>query len=215
MNHSSSSSSSSSSTTTAVVAATSSVNGFYNFLTRGLDDLDSSFSSYHFMSIPFLQRVLSSLRSFHFQLTILVQRLRLPVGEKWLDEYMDESSRLWEACHVLKAAISNMESFYSAGSNMASSIDDHHILSPQLSCQAGILIYEFRRARAAMEELKEELERVVGYGIEVDVYDKVEELKTCFGGLKCGAESIVMQLDDFFDEIVEGRKKLLDMCTQR
>ncbi|WJX53363.1 hypothetical protein P8452_39362 [Trifolium repens] len=312
----------------------SSISGFYNFLTQGLNVLHQSLIlSHNFMSIQFISEVISSLQSFHSQLTLLVQNLCLPIGGKWLDEYMDESSRLWDICHVLKSSITGLENYSSAGSNIATSLDGFHHLTHQVShqvirainiCQRevlgleeenksmvetriqslsqslnqnislesklneyngfrgvlyamrrvsslllmillsgvsycwssscfdhqecegnfvcgssfmvsmarlqqkvaneidnsnvepGILLHEFQEAKVAVEELKVELERrMVVYEEEFEIQGKVEKLKSCFGLLKCGVENLIGKVDDFFDEIVEGRKKLLDMCSDK
>ncbi|KAL6501272.1 hypothetical protein OROHE_024919 [Orobanche hederae] len=317
-------------------SSSNSVSGYLNLLARELDDLDNLFMSRNFMSFDFLAHVLSSLRSSHSQLIILVQNLKLRVGEKWLDEYMDETSSLWEACLVIKSGVSNMESYCTSGAGIASSLDDHRALNGQLfkqvirsinrcqrkiiplqqenksisetklqslslrikenlvadlkynkyngfqgalyamrnvgtlllvillsglvyfcpetsfrqeddeqemvnsfvgssfvvssanlhqrmvnaasyfDLQPGVVLYELQSARFAVDELKMVIESVdTEYEQVIDIDDRVENLKSCFEVLQCGAEGIVVQLDDFFDEIVEGRKKLFDMCSNR
>ncbi|GFP87128.1 hypothetical protein PHJA_000856500 [Phtheirospermum japonicum] len=292
--------------------------------------------SQNFMSFDFLAHVLSSLRSFHSKLIILAQKLKLRGGEKWLDEYMDETSRLWEACHVIKSGVSNMENYYSSGVHIASFLDDHRVLNAQhfrqvirtinrcqremiplqqenrriaqtkvqslslrikenfiadlrynkyngfqgalyamrnvstlllvillsglvyfwpetsfcqendheevinsfigsgfvvssanlhqrmvnaisyLGVQPGVVLLELQSAKYALDELKIAIESTdIEYENEIDIDIRVDNLRSCFEVLQCGAEGIIGQLDDFFDEIVEGRKKLFDMCSHR
>lgn len=82
---------------------------------------------------------------------------------------------------------------------------------------SGIMMYEFRQARAGVESLKTEFDRVVamGYGDPGEIAERVEIIKGWVGMLRSGAESVVCELDDFFDEIVEGRKMLSDLCSHR
>ncbi|KAL1214292.1 hypothetical protein V5N11_005174 [Cardamine amara subsp. amara] len=317
-----------------------SVNGFYSFLNRSMEELERVYLSNNFMSVQFLQRVICLLRTSHSHLTLLVQKLNLPVGDKWLDDYMDETSKLWDVCHVIKSAISSLESFSSAAISITSTLDGHfhhhRPLSPQISRQViraisgcrreavgieeenralmenriqrfpfwseqvtttamesskiqngfsgfrgvmntmkninslllmiliqglvycipgdttatvtvppgtmmrlkqrvatemertgmrkGIMMYEYRRSKTAMEELKAELERRWCNGgggeeeeaaVEKGLRERVENLKGNIGNLRNGTESIVAQIDDFFDDIVDGRKMLLDYCSHR
>ncbi|CAH8258502.1 unnamed protein product [Arabidopsis lyrata] len=317
-------------------SCTNSVNGFYSFLNRSMEDLERVYLSNNFMSLQFLQRVICLLRTSHSHLTLLVQKLNLPVGDKWLDDYMDETSKLWDVCHVIKSAISSIESFCSSAISITSTLDGHYhhrrLLSPQISRQViraisgcrreavgieeenralmenriqrfpfwseqvtttamesskiqngfsgfrgvmntmkninslllvilmqglvyyipgdttaatvppgtmvrlkqrvaaemerigmrkGMMMYEYRRSKTAMEELKAELERrCCGGGGEEEAAEKglrerVENLKGSVGNLRNGTESIVAQIDDFFDDIVDGRKMLLDYCSHR
>ncbi|PWA93438.1 hypothetical protein CTI12_AA070320 [Artemisia annua] len=305
------------------MTTTTSVNDFYSFLTQGLDNLLRASHSKKFMSIMFLQHVISSLQSFHSQLTLVVQKLHLPVGEKWLDEYMDESTRLWEVCHVLKTGISNMESYYTTCFNITTSLENQPLVHHQLSHHVVRAINVYHRVRVGLEEENRSLmetriqpllikfdknfsmetkfngfngfrgvlyafkntnslllmillsglvysssetsvsnsrnDDIVSYneeqmsfgsGIMVtamrlyermkenedgtmgillnefqntihatdelitdDFAKRVEKIKNYFEVLKSGAENVIMQLDDFFDEIVESRQKLLDLCT--
>ncbi|KAG7652087.1 hypothetical protein AtNW77_Chr1g0079931 [Arabidopsis thaliana] len=314
-------------------SCSNSVNGFYSFLNRSMEDLERVYISNNFMSLQFLQRVICLLRTSHSHLTLLVQKLNLPVGDKWLDDYMDETSKLWDVCHVIKSAISTIESFCSSAISITSTLDGHYhhrrLLSPQISRQViraisgcrreavgieeenralmenriqrfpfwseqvtttgmesskiqngfsgfrgvmntmkninslllvilmqglvyyipgdttvptgtmmrlkqrvaaemerigvrkGMMMYEYRRSKTAMEELKVELERrCCGGGgeeeaVEKGLRERIENLKGSVGSLRNGTESIVAQIDDFFDDIVDGRKMLLDYCSHR
>jgi len=109
---------------------------FYATLARGLDDLDRSLASSAFLSLPSLRAALALLRAAHAGLARLVASLHLPGGAAWLDEYMDEASRLCDACRALRLGAAAVEGF--AGS-AAQLLIQAPASSPHLSRQVIII----------------------------------------------------------------------------
>ncbi|WVZ67983.1 hypothetical protein U9M48_016982 [Paspalum notatum var. saurae] len=307
------------------------MNAFFTSLARGLDDLGRAGG---LSSLPALLRAAALLRGLHSQLTLMVGQLHLPPGGRWLDEYMDETARLWDACLAVKLGLASVERYCAAASCAAAALDnwlqdpsphstrqvmraistsrreamaaeeenraladariaplslqlDERLLlratdarlagfngfrgllyalhnassllllilaSGAVPCAsacapcasdsdtaaddaftasiamlqqrmaeeaepagvpAGIRMCEFRCARAAVEAAREEVERAASGagGGGGGVKDKVEELKAWLDVLRTGTDSLVCQLDDFLDDIVEGRKELSDLCS--
>ncbi|XP_066330549.1 uncharacterized protein [Miscanthus floridulus] len=322
------------------------MNAFYSSMAHGLDALQRS--QHACLSAAFLQQVAALLRSLHSQLLHLVQRLHLPPGESWLDEYMDETSRLWDACQLARAGAAGLDAYCAAAARVAPALRDwlygssgsggshshaaavrhlqraitaprrhavalhqdnraladarldpaslllddrsplefklnafngfrgvlyalrnatsfllvllvsgtvtclpdltagcssvtHHQLRAsgggyvasvahlrQRVAQemegciigGGIMMYEFRQARAAIDGLKQDFDRVVAMGgyrddISDSLGQRAEIISGWVGMLRSGAEAVIAELDDFFDEIVEGRKMLSDLCSHR
>ncbi|XP_062223108.1 uncharacterized protein LOC133921987 [Phragmites australis] len=303
---------------------------FYATLARGLDDLDrslvsSSPSSAAFLSLPSLRAALALLRAAHVGLARLVASLHLPGGAAWLDEYMDEASRLCDSCRALRLGAAAIESYAASAAQLASLLLQASS-SPHLSRQvaraisvcrreamalkeenralvearadalalrlsegvpadaklsgfngfrgvlcatrmltsflltllswgvlhywpdvggpaagdcgayfgaafasalsraqqraaaeatrtaaaaggAGVMMHEFRRVRAAVEEAKEAVDRGG------DVAAAAAEVGLRAGVLRSASEDILALIDDLFDEVVEARKKLLDLCS--
>jgi hypothetical protein len=105
------------------VAQGSTAAAFYATLARGLDDLDRSLaasSSSAFLSLPSLRTALALLRGAHGGLARLVASLHLPGGAAWLDEYMDEASRLCDACRALRHGAAAVESYAASAAQLAS-----------------------------------------------------------------------------------------------
>ncbi|CAO2205443.1 unnamed protein product [Urochloa humidicola] len=319
--------------------------GFYSSMAHGLDGLQRS--PHACLSAPFLQQAAALLRSLHSQLLHVVQRLHLPPGESWLDEYMDETSRLWDACQLARAGAAALDAYCASAARVAPAVHDWLLLrnrnnssaagvlraingprrhasglqqdnraladarldpasllldarsplefklnafngfrgvlyalrnassfllvlliSGTLTClpdltttccpssgaahqqlrasgyvasmarlrqrvaqemdsiivgdhhpaTAGIMMYEFRQARAAIDSLKQDFDRVIsmgGYCDHDDIAQRAEIINGWVAMLRSGAESLIVELDDFFDEIVEGRKMLSDLCSHR
>ncbi|KAG8078637.1 hypothetical protein GUJ93_ZPchr0007g5197 [Zizania palustris] len=313
------------------------MNAFFTSLARGLDELSGGGG---LSSLPALLRAAALLRGLHSQLTLLVGQLHLPPGGRWLDEYMDETARLWDACLAVKHGLAAVERYCATATCAAAALDDwlqdpsplstrqvmraisasrreamaaeeenralseariaplslqlderlllraadawlsgfngfrrllyalHNansllllmLASGAVSCAAagpcsaegaadaggfmasiamlqqrmaeeaeadgagaastGIRMYEFRCARAAVEAAREEVERAVAAAgprkcddSHGGVKDKVDELRAWLDVLRTGTDGLVCQLDDFLDDIVEGRKELSDLCS--
>ncbi|CAL5021498.1 unnamed protein product [Urochloa decumbens] len=325
----------------AAAASSSTAAAFYATLARGLDDLDRSLSTSAFLSLPTLRSALSLLRAAHAGLARLVASLHLPGGAAWLDEYMDEASRLCDACRALRQGAAAVEGYAATAARLASLLSQsqhaaapaaapHHVLHvsarqqqqavaraigvcrreavavkeenraavearaealalrlaegvpadaklggfngfrgvlcatrmltsflltllswgvlhywPDAGAAAGdcgaayfgaafaaalaraqqraaaeagrcvagaggggVMMHEFRRARAAVEEAKEAAER----GGEV-MAAAAAEVGMRAGALRAACEDVLAMIDDLFDEVVEDRKKLLDLCS--
>ncbi|KAM3334136.1 hypothetical protein ACQJBY_028903 [Aegilops geniculata] len=309
------------------------VNAFFVTLARGLDDLSGAGG---LSSLPALLRAAALLRGLHSQLMVLVGQLHLPPGGRWLDEYMDETARLWDACLAVKLGLAAVERYCAAASCAAAALDDwlqdpsplstrqvmraisasrreamaaeeenralsesriaplslqlderraadarlsgfngfrgllyalHNASSLLLLILAGgavagsprsssdgaddsnddgfmssiaalqkrmaeeaagddgdgapgmIRMQELRRARAAAEAAREEVERAAASGggkcgdRDGAVKGKAGELKAWLEVLRAGTDGLACQLDDFLDDIVEGRKELSDLCS--
>jgi hypothetical protein len=89
-------------------------------------------------SLPALLRAAALLRGLHSQLTLMVGQLHLPPGGRWLDEYMDETARLWDACLAVKLGLASVERYCAAASCAAAALDDWlQDPSPLSSSQVG------------------------------------------------------------------------------
>ncbi|XP_042386426.1 uncharacterized protein LOC121978112 [Zingiber officinale] len=95
--------------------------------------------------------------------------------------------------------------------------------SPFLALEMTLYIANLqqRMVRSKTEELREELESIETWRCDIEVGDggekvkEMEELKGSFGMLRSGSESLVWELDDLFDEIVEAKKKFLYLSSRR
>ncbi|CAD6250716.1 unnamed protein product [Miscanthus lutarioriparius] len=305
---------------------------FYATLARGLDDLDralaASSSSSAFLSLPTLRAALALLHAAHAGLARLVASLHLPGGAAWLDEYMDEASRLCDACRALRLGAAAVEGYAGSAAQLASLLMQapssphlsrqvsraisvcrreamalkeenralvetraealalclsegvpadaklggfngfrgvlcatrmltsflltllswgvlHYwpapnagaagdcaayfgaafasalsraqqraaaeagrsVAAPAPGAAAGVMMHEFRRARAAVEEAKDAVERGG------DVAAAAAEVGLRAGALRAACEDVLALIDDLFDEVVEAKKKLLDLCS--
>ncbi|XP_020975463.1 uncharacterized protein LOC107633905 isoform X2 [Arachis ipaensis] len=246
----------------------SSVNGFYNFLTQGLNNLHQN--NNNFMSMQFMSKVIRAIKVCQREILGLeeenksLMEARIQPLCECINKNITSESKLNEfngfrgvlyamksvsslllmilLCGVAYCCSSSCFAFQQTGydhhhhhegnnnnnnmgfgSNFMASMGRlQHKVAEEIeheinnNGQAGILLHEFTQAKVAMEEVKVELERVMVYEEEYEevvIEEKVENLKHCFGFLRCGLETITGQLDDFFDDIVQSRKMLLDICT--
>jgi hypothetical protein len=97
------------------------MNAFFTSLAHGLDDLGRAGG---LSSLPALLRAAALLRGLHSQLTLMVGQLHLPPGGRWLDEYMDETARLWDACLAVKLGVAAVERYCAAASCAAAALED-------------------------------------------------------------------------------------------
>lgn len=123
------------------------MNAFFTSLARGLDDLGRAGG---LSSLPALLRAAALLRGLHSQLTLMVGQLHLPPGGRWLDEYMDETARLWDACLAVKLGVAAVERYCAAASCAAAALEDWlQDPSPVATRQVGsLLLFRYNNPRS-------------------------------------------------------------------
>ncbi|CAI8618823.1 unnamed protein product [Vicia faba] len=123
-----------------------------------------------------------------------------------VNEYIDESSRLWDVCRAVKSSILGIENYSSGGSNIVASLDGFNHLNQEVSHRIFRSIYIGQRENTTLSRhslCDEKKESWKG--------DRESNVKP--GILLHGGNE--GKVDDLFVEIVEGRKKILDMSSHK
>lgn len=160
------------------------VNAFFATLARGLDDLSGAGG---LSSLPALLRAAALLRGLHSQLMLLVGQLHLPPGGRWLDEYMDETARLWDACLAVKLGLAAVERYCAAASCAAAALDDWLLdPSPLSTRQVMRAISASRREAMAAEEENRALSesRIAPLSLQLDERRAADARLSGFNGFR-------------------------------